>query len=121
MKRRLRPESWKILAGVAVTAALLVPLLVLGGPAFAQSASSSSAQYQYQITICHFTHSAKHPAHTIMISSAAWPAHQRHGDHLGACTPADTAAKTVTHGHSSGSNHGKSGSAPGHSGGHGKP
>ena len=54
----------------AVSAAFFVPLLVLGGPALAKSAASASqyqyggsSQYQYKgkVTICHHTHSKKHP------------------------------------------------------------
>ena len=57
------------MAGVAVTSALLVPLSIFGGPAFAGSGSaagqygSGSSQYQYKVTICHLTGSKKHPAH----------------------------------------------------------
>jgi hypothetical protein len=82
------------MAGIAVTAGLLVPLAVVGAPALAGSSSaageygSGSSQYQYQsrVTICHVTGSKKHPAHTITVSSKAVPAHLAHGDHLGACT-----------------------------------
>src|SRR6476661_1146517 len=74
------------MAGVAVTAALLVPLSIFGGPAFAGGASTASSQYQYRVTICHLTGSKKHPGHTITVSSKAVAAHLRHGDHLNACT-----------------------------------
>jgi hypothetical protein len=84
------------MAGVAVTAALLVPLSIFGGPAFAGSGSaagqygSGSSQYQYKVTICHLTGSKKHPARTIRVSSKAVAAHLRHGDHVGACTGTET-------------------------------
>lgn len=95
----------------AVTAALLVPLGVFGAPAFAKhSPSPSSAQYQYKITICHHTHSWKHPWHQIRVSQQAWKAHARHGDTMGACTTEQLAVVTThvkTHGHSD-ENHGKS-------------
>jgi hypothetical protein len=57
-----------------------------------------------KVTICHHTHSRKHPSHTITISSHAWPAHARHGDTLGACTqtPTQTGALTKKHGHGHG-------------------
>ncbi len=107
----------RLLAGLTVTVALLVPLAVFGGPALARSTSaasayhSGSAQYQYRVTICHVTGSKKHRAHTITVSSAAVAAHLRHGDHLGACTGTETARKhgkpagaaTSGHGSSSGS------------------
>jgi hypothetical protein len=82
------------MAGIAVTAGLMVPLAVVGAPALAGSNSaageygSGSSQYQYQprVTICHMTGSKKHPARTITVSAKSVAAHQRHGDHLGACT-----------------------------------
>jgi hypothetical protein len=81
------------MAGAGVTAALLVPLSIFGGPAFAGSSAagqSGSSQYQYKVTICHLTGSKKHPARTIRVSSAAVAAHLRHGDHVGACTGTET-------------------------------
>jgi len=83
------------MAGVAVTAALLVPLAILGGPALAGANGAAagqyeygagSSQYQYRVTICHLTGSKQHPGHTITVSSKAVAAHLRHGDHLNACT-----------------------------------
>ena len=121
----------------AVTAALLVPLGVFGAPALARSAAAASeyqygggSQYQYKITICHHTHSKKHPNHTIRVSVKAWKAHQRHGDTLGACTaPTTTTTTTTTTGTAttavtptaapgkSGEPHGNSGEPHGNSGG----
>jgi hypothetical protein len=92
-RRLMKRLDVRLLAGSAVTVALLVPLAVFGGPAFARGASAdhpSAAQYQYRVTICHLTRSKKHPAHTITVSSAAVAAHLRHGDHLGACTGTET-------------------------------
>jgi hypothetical protein len=101
--RRQMPGRWKPVAAVGVTAALCMPLLILGGPAFAKTGAaasqyqySSSSQYQYrkhhrQIMICHLTRSRKHPAHAIWVSAAASNAHLRHGDHLGPCTGSETA------------------------------
>ena len=115
---------WKLVAAVAVTAALFAPLLVVGGTAFARSGGAagsqyqygpSAAQYQYKITICHFTRSRKHPAHTISISAAAWKAHVRHGDHMGPCTANETALGENVHGQS-GAKHGKSGEQHGQNG-----
>jgi len=85
-------------AAIAVTAALLVPLAVFGGPALAGS-SSASAEYQYKVTICHITGSKKHSAHTISVASSAVNAHLAHGDHLGACTGTE---KPRSHGTPSG-------------------
>lgn len=105
--RRQTNSARRLGAGLAVTAALLVPLAVFGGPALAKSADSASqyqyssgSQYQYRIQICHKTGSRKHPAHTIWISSAAWKAHMRHGDHLGPCGTGETPQPKL-HGHGS--------------------
>jgi hypothetical protein len=91
-------RNGRLAAGLAVTAALLVPLAVFGGPALARSTSAASSQYQYsgpaqsqyRVQICHRTGSAKHPFHTITVSSAAVAAHLRHGDHTGPCTGGET-------------------------------
>jgi hypothetical protein len=45
-----------------------------------------------KVTICHRTHSKKHPFHTISVAVPALRAHLRHGDVLGACTTATVAA-----------------------------
>lgn len=113
--RRLRHDtSGRILAGLIVTLGLLVPLAVFGAPALARTGASasqyeysSSAQYQYRITICHHTHSRKHPWHTIRVSVRAWPAHERHGDDMGACGTQQLSSKHhghKGHGHDASSN-----------------
>jgi hypothetical protein len=73
-----------LLVAALVSVGLLVPLAALGAGTSGQTASAA----QYKITICHHTHSKKHPTVTIRISNKAWPAHQRHGDTMGACTTA---------------------------------
>lgn len=125
---------WRAAAVIAVSAALFVPLLLVGAPAFAHTGAaaseyeySSASQYQYRLAICHRTHSKKHPWIQITVSSRAWPAHRRHGDTLPPC-PAGTriAGKENAHHASteagkSGQEHGKSGSEHGQSGSeHGK-
>ena len=96
MTRSKNGVAGRLTGAVAVSAALLVPLAVFGAPALARSGSAASghgpaaSQYQYRVVICHLTRSKKHPAHTITVSSASVPAHLRHGDHLGACTGAET-------------------------------
>ena len=86
---RRRTQRVRLATAAVVTGALLVPLAVFTGAGFAKS--PSAAQYQYKITICHHTHSKKHPTVTISISNKAWKAHQRHGDTMGACAAAASA------------------------------
>src|SRR5207244_182189 len=87
-----------------------------------QNSSTSAAQYQYgKITICHHTHSKKHPFHTITISQNAWKAHQKHGDTLGPCPATPPKAKENGKGKDEGKGNGngkddggdKSGTTPG--------
>jgi len=103
--------------GVCVVALLAAG--ILAASALGSSPSSKSATDTTKTTICHQTHSAKHPHHTISISVHAWQAHQNHGDTGGACsttvaaTTTTVAAPTTTAGATT-TTHGKSGSAPGH-------
>ena len=121
MKRNLRRVNRRVLGASAVTAALLVPLGVFGAPALARGTSSSSAQYQYKITVCHKTHSQKHPWVEIRVSSASWPAHQRHGDFLvtpNAKCPPTAAPSTASPNNGNNGNHGNGNNGKGK--GHGK-
>jgi hypothetical protein len=114
----LNRRVWTV---VAVTAAFLVPLGVFGGPALARSVAAASeyqyggsSQYQYKVTICHHTHSKKHPFVQISVSVHAVTAHLRHGDTLGTCPTAPPPAPGGKHGDdgdqgSGGDHHGKSG------------
>ena len=104
-------------------------LLVAGGFAAASIASGGGLRFvsttgttgltgtgplPSRVTICHHTHSRKHPSHAITISSHAWPAHARHGDTLGPCThvPTQTGALTKKHGHGHGHGKGHGSQAP---------
>jgi len=113
-RNRGRATVRLLLAG-GVSALLLTPLVAFGGIGFAKG-SPSAGQYQYaggKTTICHRTHSKKHPGVTITVSNSALPAHMRHGDTLGPCA-ASTATAATTHGAGKSGNHGNGR-------GHGKP
>ena len=141
-KNGLSRFNYRAWTAAAVTAAFFVPLMVFGAPALAKSAASEyeysgSSQYQYngKVTICHRTHSKKHPWVQIRVGAPAARAHLKHGDALGACpttTPpkkhdggdkgkSDDKGKSGDHGNSgdqgNGDSHGKSGD---HGNGHGK-
>jgi hypothetical protein len=114
MDKQFSGLNRRVWAAVAVSAAFAVPLGVFGAPALARSASaaseyqySGSSQYQYKVTICHRTHSKKHPSHQITVSVNALKAHLRHGDTLGACPTVAPPAAPKKHGHDDG-DHGKS-------------
>jgi hypothetical protein len=123
-----RKQRLRLAVAATISAGLLVPLAAFSGAGFA---SSSSAQYQYKITICHHTHSAKNPLVTIRVSNTAWKAHVKHHDTMGPCppkpsTPVTTTTTTTSAQASvnnsssssspgkSGESHGNSGNAPGH-------
>ena len=119
---------FRLALGAMVSVALLVPLAVYGAPAIAKSASSASHQYhstcgqygssgdeygssddqygsacnQYRVTICHRTHSKKHPWRLITVSSRALKAHLRHGDTLPPCSTQPAGKKKHGHGHDGG-------------------
>jgi hypothetical protein len=97
---------------------------------------------QQKVVVCHHTGSVKHPFHTITVAAPAVPAHEGHGDEVGAACPTTTTAAATTvaptqtttatttahhgpkpktnhasdhatgHGHASGHGHGNSGHAP---------
>ena len=102
MKKVFRSADRRLAGAAVVSGLLLAPLGIFGSSALAHTASGlgpSAAQYQYKVTICHRTHSKKHPFHTITVSNRAVKAHLRHGDTLGACLT--TAQATTKHGKSS--------------------
>jgi hypothetical protein len=108
---RFNRRTW---TAAAVSAAFLVPLGVFGGPALASSVAAASqyggsSQYQYKVTICHRTHSKKHPFVQISVGAPAAKAHLRHGDTLGACPAPPAPAPITKHGDNGNSgDHGKS-------------
>jgi hypothetical protein len=75
--------SQNLLASATATFTIDFPTTGLfGAPALANSLTSSSAQYQYKVTICHKTHSAKNPWVQISVSNKSLPAHFAHGDFI---------------------------------------
>ena len=132
MKRVFRSTDRRLVGAAVVSGLLLVPLGVFGSSALARTASGlgpSAAQYQYKVTICHHTHSAKHPWVQIRISNRAVAAHLvRHGDFVvtlnAPCPPKPglvTTASPKNHGHSASHAPSNSQNAQGkdNSGGHG--
>ncbi len=88
-------QRTRTIVGAVVVAAALAAAGVLGGVGFAKS-SVSAAQSQYgKTTLCHKTHSKKHPSVSITVSPSAVPAHTRHGDTMGACATTTTTTTTT--------------------------
>jgi hypothetical protein len=89
MRRRkpTRQAIRSVVAVLAVSAGLLVPLAVFGGPALANGISGATAayQYQYKVVVCHPTGSKKHPFRTIRVAPKAVAAAIKGGGHRGAC------------------------------------
>jgi hypothetical protein len=68
---------------VTLAATTVGAALASAGFAGLQSLGSSAASQQYphkKVTLCHHTHSKKHPWVQITVSEHAVPAHLRHGD-----------------------------------------
>lgn len=113
---RLPRSNHRIWTAAVVSAAFFVPLCIFGAPALARSAAAASqyqyggsSQYQYKVTLCHKTHSKKHPFHQITVSSHAVKAHLKHGDTVGTCPPPPAPvapATTKKHGHGNGNSQG---------------
>lgn len=106
------------LVALATAVGALVALAIMAGASWSSTGSSSASQYQYnhKVTLCHHTHSKKHPQVTITVDQHAVKAHLKHGDTLGACTSTSTSASTstTTTPSNGGSSHGS-----GHGNGHG--
>ena len=95
-----------IVAATVVVASVTI-FAIVGGTGLA-GRSIGAGQYQYgglgqyqygthgKVVVCHKKH------HTIVVSANAWPAHQRHGDTIGACPRSN--AKNEHHGNQSESN-----------------
>jgi ribosomal protein S14 len=115
--RRLR----FVLAGAAtlVTAAALASAALAGFHALDLGPAAASQYPGKKVTVCHRTHSKKHPWVKIRISRHALRAHLRHGDFVvdadHACPPPNALSAKKNHDkhHGKGNKHGQSGAAKG--------
>jgi hypothetical protein len=73
-------------------------LSMLTGTSSTSFTLTGTTPVQRRVTLCHRTHSWKHPWHTITVSQYAVAAHLRHGDDLGQCggAPVTTSSATTT-------------------------
>lgn len=122
MSKPGRFQSQRVRAAVGATvvaAALAAAGVVVGGGVAKTSltptgtGTTTTVPAYGKVAICHKTHSKKHPSVTVTISVNAWPAHNRHGDTVGACSPAVGTTTTTT---SSSTTTTTAASAPGKSG-----
>jgi hypothetical protein len=102
--KRPSPRTIRLASAGTAAAALVAAFAAVAGAGLS-STSSSASEYQYgpgshqygqKVTLCHHTHSKKHPTVTITVGAPAVKAHLKHGDTLGACpavVPATNAKK----------------------------
>ncbi|HEY8235536.1 MAG TPA: hypothetical protein VIF85_02775 [Gaiellaceae bacterium] len=107
--RRLR----LVVAGMAtlLTGAALASAAVAGMRALDLGPAAASQYPGKKVTVCHRTHSKKHPWVKIRISRNALKAHRRHGDFVvddtHPCPPATTASAKNNKHQGKGKHHGK--------------
>jgi hypothetical protein len=82
-----------ILRTLALAAVLCSPAVMKAQPG--NGNGNGNAGSDKKITICHIPPGNPDNAHTITIDKSAWPAHQKHGDYVGACRK-DTTIDTTT-------------------------
>jgi uncharacterized membrane protein YgcG len=126
--KRPSPRTIRIASAGTAAAALLAAFAAVAGAGL-QSTSSSASEYQYgpgshqygqKVTLCHHTHSKKHPWVTITVGAPAVKAHLKHGDTPGACPAVVPAANTKKHHGHKGSDNSSTQNTQGNSGSHGK-
>ncbi len=105
------------LAG-ALAVGVLTAFAAVAGVGVTQNAAGAG-EYQYgkqKVTLCHHTHSKKHPFVTITVGAPGAAAHLKNhsGDHLGACTAAELAKGKHNNGKHNGQNKSSHPSHPSH-------
>src|SRR5215203_3814592 len=98
---RFSRSSWRRKSAIGAGTALAVGALASIAAAVSTSgAPAAASQYADKVTICHHTHSQKHPFVTITVSRNALRAHLRHGDMIGSCAAASIVGNAASHGKS---------------------
>jgi hypothetical protein len=92
---RIKRKLLSMGAGVVLlgTAGFAAASIALGGGFAAvtdTTGTTGTTPAHAKVTLCHRTHSKKHPFVAITVAASAVPAHLHHGDTLGACAPATT-------------------------------
>jgi hypothetical protein len=120
MDGKARRGRW-VFAGIAAT--LLFGAIASVGAALSPSSPGAAAK-QYpkgKVTICHHTHSKKHPFVTIRVSVRALKAHMKHGDTIGPCSQQKKHKKKHGKHHGQQSQHANQQGSHGRHKGNGKP
>jgi hypothetical protein len=109
----MRRYGWVLAVTALLLAAGFAAASIANGGGLRLLKTGTTSTVPKKQTICHRTHSKKHPTVTITVSSSAVPAHLKHGDTLGACTkapvthaPKKNSNSGAPHGNSA-NNHGK--------------
>ncbi len=114
--KRPSPRTIRLASAGTAAAALVAAFAAVAGAGLS-STSSSASEYQYgpgshqygqKVTLCHHTHSKKHPWVTITVGAPAVKAHLKHGDVLGACPLVAPTVNAKKH-HGKGNDKGQSG------------
>ena len=116
--KRPSPRTIRLASAGTAAAALVAAFAAVAGAGLS-STSSSASEYEYgpgshqygqKVTLCHHTHSKKHPWVTITVGAAGAAAHLKHhdGDTLGACPAVVPAVNAKKH-HGKGNGKGQSG------------
>ena len=113
--KRPSPRTIRLASAGTAAAALVAAFAAVAGAGLS-STSSSATEYQYgpgshqygqKVTLCHHTHSKKHPWVTITVGAPAVKAHLKHGDTVGACPTVVPATNAKKH-HGNGKGEGNS-------------
>ena len=103
MKQRRTRRGLRLILAGGVGALAFAALTSVGAAVSPSGTPAATDQYPKKVTICHRTHSKKHPWVKIRVSTHALKAHLRHGDFVvdanHPCPPTSATAKAKKNKH----------------------